>query len=153
MREWGDHGFAARFGKQAIGPATLRSADVRVRGKSVEDLLAFADALAPELHLEKRCQVSEVIGNVLTPGTGVTAFRCTLDGPARQALLKAILNAEMSVCYCSVYEECWTVSNHHGTESIPACPSFDASFVQVDYADPRSDGLFVAKDGETGDGG
>jgi hypothetical protein len=119
---WGHDHFEVALTNKGIGPAMLWSFGVNVNGAPVRSWASFLAAIAPDLHLEKRCFANEVLGTALAPGDRAIALTCTLDAGAQTELLRAIPQAEVTVCYCSVYDECWTASNQRGTESVRSCP-------------------------------
>jgi len=61
-------------------------------------------------HGRENATVSSINGNVLPPSTNrettIAAIRATRPDEAK-ALFDAKDRFKMSVCYCSVYDECW----------------------------------------------
>lgn len=99
---------------KGIGPAAVQSVTVRLNGKemnSVEEL--FTEAIG---HNDFFYYTSTVESRVLAPGEKIkmiaipdkeTAFK--VDSTLRRKGL------EIEICYCSVYEDCWTCTGTSST--------------------------------------
>jgi hypothetical protein len=113
-------------------------------GQKTKTWLEFFTLLAKDSAVKHHCDVNEILGMVLTPGQDATAFHCEFTDPAlRRTLLRSILKAEFSVCYCSVFDECWVASNRTRSVSVPRCPERGPeSFTQLDYDDTATAALF-----------
>jgi hypothetical protein len=108
-----------------MGPAIIRTVVVTLDGKPVRDLSVLVHDLAapfskpyPTVGME-----SLLPGQVLRPGDAITFL--SIHGAATvQRIAKADSRVNMTVCYCSLLEECWTIDAQSATEyphKIPRC--------------------------------
>lgn len=110
---------AVRFFVQntGIGPARIRAAVVSVDGETKVDWEDVIVGMLEEPGSVNAYQ-SLINGQVLPPNSPQeTIFRLTMDSTSAAprvipALRRAILDEslDIQVCYCSVYDECWTSS-------------------------------------------
>ena len=123
-------GYSLHLANKGLGPAFVKSIDVRVDGTSQEHWIAVMEALIgrPVAHSE-----AAIIGSVLSPGESGTllAINDPDNGPE---VWKNANRVALEVCYCSVFENCWntTISNLNiGTPTsseVSSCPSGDGVF-------------------------
>ncbi len=117
-----------------VGPAKIESLEVWWQGKPVTSSreLLQACCIPPEqresldLYKETPLLTSGTVGRVLRAGQSVMMFsweRPTQDPAVWNRLDKARFKIERRICYCSVFDECWT-SDLSSTKATPvqACP-------------------------------
>ncbi len=138
--------FEIRVRNTGVGPARVHAAAVSVEGETVSDwadLLrrAGSDAEEPGFYY------SLIRGRVLPRDSeSEVIFRVTdASGEAASALIESLSREMMAgrldvtVCYCSVYEECWTsrLQDLFQRSRAVEIPVGDASVASCDRA-PRS---------------
>ena len=108
-----------------VGPARVRSFEVRVDGKPVRNWYAAVTALTGR---EEPGLVYSSFGrgSVLPPGARTVLLELR-DEPVAGAFSSAAQSRlETIVCYCSIYDECWLDGPADGEPvSVPACPAAD----------------------------
>ena len=101
-------GFTWEVENNGVGPALIKSVTLSLDGKSMRNWDEVFQALFG--HGRENATVSSINGNVLPPSTNrettIAAIRTTQPDEAK-ALFEAKDRFKMSVCYCSVYDECW----------------------------------------------
>jgi hypothetical protein len=133
---------------QGVGPARIAEVVVTVDGKPVPDFNTLVDhCCAPGLLLAAKRGTKEFDGlrnnevvlstlrdRMIRPGEAVDAF-VWRNTPENDALVDRLQNAfssgrvAASVCYCSVFEDCWTRTNN---DRRPA-PVKECPIAQVPY--------------------
>lgn len=116
-----------------IGPAEIRTAEMLIDGKPVRTIDEFLLGCCDR---KERGSVSKsnVMGSMIRPGDSLNYIGIPND-PALLAKMYQAYGArrlELRVCYCSVFEECWTRSSRDfwdavrpkpvGTCPMPAVP-------------------------------
>jgi hypothetical protein len=96
-----------------VGPAKIESAELTWNGIPQPDGVAFLEACCDAAPKAADINQSLVAGRVLRPGETITFFKVpskVVDTSAWKKLLLARLSRDLSVnvCYCSVFDECWT---------------------------------------------
>ncbi|WP_417456823.1 hypothetical protein [Kordiimonas sp.] len=117
---------------QGIGPAVIESFSAKVEGVESadwEELVAQGTGGQVQIAGDAR-NVDGVTLSDLTPGTVVPAGEnvvpIKLDTtPENAAILRDFSDRlVVSVCYCSLYEECWNTSNQRARPTpVKMCPS------------------------------
>jgi hypothetical protein len=117
-----------------VGPARIRSFDLRYHGKSMRN----SSELLRECCLRDASQtaptttVSTVRRRVLAPNEEVTFLRVPLQASTEatwQVLNREAFNVQLRVCYCSVLDDCWMLDTgkpEPEPESVKACPATPA---------------------------
>ena len=125
-----------------VGPAKIRTVEVRYDGKAVgggRDLLrACCDkpdpATAEQATAETPFVTSSTTGRVLRAGQRLDLFlwrRGAYNASRWDQLDQARLKLAMEVCYCSVFDECWTVKNDsNDAKRVDSCPSVAVPYVE-----------------------
>lgn len=112
-----------------VGPARIRSFDLRYRGKSMRNSreLLRECCLQDPTQATPTATVSTVRRRVLAPGEQVTFLRIPLHEAteaAWQALNREAFNVQLRVCYCSVLDDCWMLdTDKPESEPAKACPA------------------------------
>lgn len=127
-----DRGLTITVRNRGIGPARVRSANMFLDGEQVLSWSELFSALQPDVEAIYPRTDSYVGQSVLSPAQDVvvidlqTSIYDTFDlsameGIASREQLEALIlslretldddTLEMELCYCSVFDECWRVSN------------------------------------------
>ncbi|UTA48389.1 hypothetical protein L1F30_02310 [Simiduia sp. 21SJ11W-1] len=96
---------------KGTGPAIIHYAQVSHAGKPVQrwaELPAFNDITQSH------------IGNVTIPAnTSVTPLR--YQGKQLEQVLEVDASTRISLCYCSIYDECWLVDRSNRAQPVNTC--------------------------------
>jgi len=125
-----------------VGPAKIQSLEIFYKGKNVKtsrELLraccADASGKIPEdAWKQTPILTSSVVGRVLRAGQTVPFLywsRPETDNAMWEKLNMARFEIEKKICYCSVFDECWT-SDLESTQATPvkSCRVLDNSYRQ-----------------------
>ena len=108
-----------------IGPAVIRSVTATVDGQPQR---SWTHALNSLIEEERSWSItmSYLRGRVVSAGETITTVEL-IDGTLADRVQKELDRLQLEVCYCSVFERCWTTSiNSRPEESpreLPECPS------------------------------
>jgi len=113
-----------------IGPARLRSVEVAYKDKSVNSLAEILAACCTKepsesLHHTPHFFSGDTRGSMLQAGKKVNLFVWgkAADDPRWDRLEKARQEIRVTVCYCSVFDECYVRdSRKNEPEHVEACP-------------------------------
>ncbi|MEM1439401.1 MAG: hypothetical protein AAF545_12950 [Pseudomonadota bacterium] len=115
-----------------IGPARIRDVRVTIDGEPVK---TWGDAIrelgGDALPKGLRYTQSQITGRTLPPGDPMTVFELT-DADTSARLNASMERFDMSLCYCSVFNECW-VSRYRELgepEPVPECRAGADTFEQ-----------------------
>lgn len=111
---------------QGNGPAIVNYVTMKVNGQPVSSWQDVLHILAPES--EASFQQSHIGAGVIRPGQHVSAFVVT-----EPDLVSVLQDAsfEVSLCYCSIYEDCWITSGIEAPQAVNACVLSDKNrFIQ-----------------------
>jgi hypothetical protein len=112
-----------------LGPAIVRSAGMTVDGKKQTSLLHTLLALAGAKAKHASLSTSSVgPGTVLRPDASFVMFLYT-GSAARTIATDMQSRVHVRVCYCSLLEQCWTITsatNSDGPVPTPRCTQRDA---------------------------
>jgi hypothetical protein len=89
-----------------LGPALVRSYQVTVDGKPMASWTAVLRTLMPAAHGLPYVYSSFGRGSVLLPGAQLNVLTVSTDSVNRM-LREAEPRVGTTVCYCSLYNECW----------------------------------------------
>ena len=138
-----DGNFRYGLRNQGLGPAVIEGFSVSLNGKNVSNWAEFvANATEGAVHLrgEKR-NVSGIMESSLDQGMIIPAggdmMPISLDSDNHvAALLRSIDdNALVTVCYCSLYKECWTATNQNTRpHAVKNCKAYNL----VNFSDLES---------------
>ena len=103
---------------QGIGPARVESVEATVDSAVVT---WWGQALSALMEREvRRFTYHTINGRVLAPEGRVSLIE--IKPPLSDTLARRIERLEMQICYCSVYQECWTTAfNSLETVPVEAC--------------------------------
>ena len=115
-----------RFGVQntGIGPAKIETIQVLVGNEpqaNWNDVLEAA--IGDPLWFYYQSQIG---GRVLPPGEMIEAFLA--EGELADTLSKSLSDMSVTLCYCSIYDECWRYEQHM---------SGDSSREEVTFCEPE----------------
>jgi len=125
-----NRGYTWQISNDGVGPARIESVTMTLDGKPVRrwrELFRalFGDADVPATY-------SQVYGRVLPPSTNrettIDALHLT-DMAQAQAFFAAQDRIDMTICYCSVYDDCWIARKHDpNVQPTPRCEKNDEQF-------------------------
>lgn len=101
-------GFYLQVQNKGIGPAIIKDAKLFLDDKEV-DLDILFNSLIGKNHEGMSYQTSYVLGRVMAPGESFKVFNI-LEGTYATKMDSAFTkrNIRFEICYCSIYEDCWT---------------------------------------------
>lgn len=111
--DFGEHqGFELHLKNDGVGPAAVQSVIVSLDGHPMHHWEEVIDTVMSEHKGETaKASFAGLQGIVIPPSTNretdVPAFR-TIDKTLASAMYDARDRLRVDVCYCSVYDECWT---------------------------------------------
>ncbi len=102
---------------KGTGPAIIRSVSVMLEDEAYQ---SWDDVFETALQGEKiHYTWSTVYGRVLAPNDEVMAVQLTREDAVK---VGAVLgNFSFEICYCSVYDDCWTTTLDRKTHTVEAC--------------------------------
>ena len=100
-----------------VGPAQIRSVSVTVDGRAMKSVDALMDACCGGRENGAHMATSTLLNRMLKAGElsqYVIAMGTTAQTPAGKAFVDASNSGRIvtTICYCSVFEECWVNSSH-----------------------------------------
>jgi hypothetical protein len=101
-------GYTWRIDNDGVGPARIESVTLTLDGKPLEHWKDVFRALYGDAPVQ--ATYSQIYGKVLPPSTNreTTIEAVHLSDPAQaKTFFDAQSRIEMSICYCSVYDDCW----------------------------------------------
>lgn len=123
LESWSSHGgegFGIHVANKGIGPALIRSAgfsrDGAAAGSWAELYAGVLEGAQPEFSM------AMITGNVLLPGEVVSVLEVE-PGESARLLWRSGDRISMKICYCSVYEDCWTQTLDNLRAGIPRTES------------------------------
>lgn len=125
----GDHGYSVNVANKGLGPAFIRDIDVRVDGQEMENWTSVLVALVGQRVNHNESNLS---GNVVAQGES-GAMLSISDMDMATAVWHQGERVSMTLCFCSVFEECWQtdIANLNvatpRTERVQSCPSSPGS--------------------------
>ncbi len=112
---------------KGVGPALVKSVYLEVDGQPFQRWQAMFDELLPADSVN--FVWSSVNGRVLAPNEEARAIQ--LNPADARRVGRIIQNMTFEVCYCSVYDACWTTDLTRETVPVDACiADADLNFVQ-----------------------
>ena len=112
---------------KGVGPARILGGNIHVAGHQLDDydsIRVVFDRLLPDSANMSHSYSS--IGGVLSPGEKDIVLSVTLDRFPNDMKWVQDLNLGLTICFCSIYRDCWTVDNHGAPVSTPDCTIFSA---------------------------
>jgi hypothetical protein len=103
-----DNGFVWNVDNNGVGPARIETIKVTLDGKPMKNWkdVLLALGFRGEMHVSTTSFSGDVIPPSLNRETAIAAIRIN-QADAAKAFKGAVDRFRMSVCYCSVYDECW----------------------------------------------
>jgi hypothetical protein len=101
-------GYTWRIDNDGVGPARIESVTLTLDGKPLEHWKDVFRALYGDVPVQ--ATYSQIYGKVLPPSTNreTTIEAVHIPDPAQaKTFFEAQSRIEMSICYCSVYDDCW----------------------------------------------
>jgi hypothetical protein len=101
-------GYTWRIDNDGVGPARIESVTLTLDGKPLEHWKDVFRALYGDVPVP--ATYSQIYGKVLPPSTNreTTIEAVHLSDPEQaKTFFEAQSRFEMSICYCSVYDDCW----------------------------------------------
>lgn len=116
LPSFGPHGYYIEITNKGIGPALVKNVTIKLNGKEVSDLSEMFQILTDSSFTEYG--YSTVRGRVIAPSEVIRAFEIS-DPQYAEAIRKKMAEQkfEYEICYCSVFNECWTSRGTVITES------------------------------------
>ncbi len=109
---YNSEGFELRASNKGIGPARIRGVTMRLDGEVVDELddlivraVGEENAFSYEMY-----RTSDINRSVMSADEQVTLFATPWEPRSRLLVQELQQRFELEVCYCSVYDECWTAS-------------------------------------------
>ena len=123
--------FSLSLDNVGVGPARMRAMQLTLNGQPVTHWQAMTEQLLEEgVEVGVEYGKNSVSSRVLAPGESVVAFQTHHTELARK-LQAAVYSgaAGLSYCYCSIFDECWTVdsldtTSGDGITAVEQCPDF-----------------------------
>jgi hypothetical protein len=117
------HGFTWEVDNDGVGPARIESVIVSLDGKPVRSWNEVLHALFGDTPVS--FSINEINGKVLPPNTNrettIEALRVA-DLDQAKVLHAARDRVAMTICYCSVYDECWIANRmEHKVRPVDRC--------------------------------
>jgi hypothetical protein len=100
---YNDQGFRYFLTNTGVGPARIRFAEITVDGRAVRDWGEFFERLGLDV---RRYVTSYVARGALPPGAIHDILVLDSEQPV-DALYEQQGRVRLSLCYCSVYDDCW----------------------------------------------
>lgn len=134
-----------------VGPAKIRSVKMKFDGQSIQSSDALLEAccgyqLGARLGTEGEPLItSTTVGTVMRAGQKIDLLNWRLPNLGNQTVPKAQTEAaekvwraldgtrgriQLEVCYCSVFDECWTLKPNTDTVPTASCPTDRETFYQ-----------------------
>ena len=119
--------YSLNLANKGLGPAFMKHIEVLVDGDSHRNWISVTEAMTGS---RVALNESALIGSVLAPGE-VNTMLSIADAEDGTAVWRQADRIQLNVCYCSVFENCWTTSvtnlntGSPTTQAIDACPQAD----------------------------
>jgi hypothetical protein len=119
--------FAWVVSNNGVGPAVIHSVHIQVDGKPQRD---WVDVLS-SLRINAKLSISQLSGTVLTPAENtndryeIMKMQAGNESGATAMAAAAMARVDVSLCYCSIYDDCWISGFVQGRESkreVSQCP-------------------------------
>ncbi|MDJ0653514.1 MAG: hypothetical protein QNJ40_05120 [Xanthomonadales bacterium] len=118
-------GFAIVARNKGTGPALVGNISLELKEREYTDWLPLLDDVLGSDHgvTYATLRVSDISGEVMSPEEELDLFAHPWTQPIRR-LSEIIPEGKLKACYCSIYDECWSVvgDKRAVTESCPGAP-------------------------------
>ena len=113
--------FGVKMSNSGIGPAIIKTVLMEVGGKYLKtwkDVLAFIGEFPQDIHLS----TSNMANIVLPAEQTTTTFHIKAsDKSMSNKVMDTLRTVNISVCYCSVYDECWLKVRKSEPKKVEQC--------------------------------
>ena len=103
--------FSYGVSNKGTGPAIIKYASVSVGSNFIKkwsDVHEFSPIIQSHVH-----------STTLLPGQNISPLK--YRGDAVPEILELDKNLSIELCYCSIYEDCWTVDRSNDTQPVEQC--------------------------------
>lgn len=105
----GNGGYARIIQNVGVGPAKIRAFELRVDGHPMHSWQEMLDSLHLTLRQKEFRWTTVARGIVQPPGSTIDVIQITDSADAR-AMFAAAPRIDTWICYCSIYEQCWSAT-------------------------------------------
>ena len=113
-----DNGVYLSVINKGVGPARVNETHLFLDGKEITDVREMLRIITNGKSDSLSIFGSVVDYRVLAPGEEVRLFHMTGKGMDINKLIEAFRRVHYTVCYCSIYDECWT---SQGLKAVAGC--------------------------------
>lgn len=104
---YNSEGFSFNAGNNGIGPALIKSVEVRYKGELIKDMSELLDKIKPDHKLGyNQLRMSSFNQTVMKAGEERQIFFMPWNEETRE-MVKSMQYVSIKVQYCSVLEDCW----------------------------------------------
>jgi hypothetical protein len=126
------NGFIWTIDNNGVGPARVQSVELSLDGKPMRNWKEVIAALGASGHANT--STSSFAGAVIPPNTNrettIAAIRAN-DRELAGLFKNAIARFDMTICYCSVYDDCWIARwQQWRTDAVDRCRTDGVQFQQ-----------------------
>ena len=127
-----NRGYSWDINNDGVGPARIESVTMTLDGKPVRGWKEIFRALFGDAAVS--ATYSQIYGKVLPPNTNrettIEALRL-VDIDQARIFYRAQERLQMSICYCSVYDECWIAQRQESkVQAVDRCDAGGVQFEQ-----------------------
>jgi hypothetical protein len=114
---WGSDYFTINLINKGVGPAIIKNVSVEINNSQIDGIHEIMKFVPDSLQSEYNYS-SLFVGQVIMAGEKIQLFQSRNTGTIRYLLkLMESEKIKIEVCYCSVYNDCWTSTGIKVTES------------------------------------
>ena len=131
-----DVGFSLSLKNRGVAPADVRSMRLTVAGETVTDWDDWLGRIGRRHGVSRSFQLStrgSPVGSVI--GVGQSTTLVSTESATTVALLASDDESALSVCYCSMLDDCWSLEvspkGDSSTIAVSHCPTYPEKFVGV----------------------
>jgi hypothetical protein len=142
--------FAYLVANDGVGPAIVKQMRVTVDGSPLRTWKEVFEKAAPALFQDGGVRQNVSTLEVLRPSGEIQMVAMEgLSSEQTAYLIPNLGRMELSLCYCSVLNECWTVvsQDKQGPTPVSSCHSSDVPFVGLDLKSFRVEDIPKHKPG------
>jgi hypothetical protein len=109
-------GFSITVINKGVGPAIIKSTSFKLDGKPLNGVDELLTGIFGNIDSLSRSEIA-IDNRVIAPSEQLEIFNI-FDGPATRKIDRTIYRRiEYEICYCSIYDECWTSKGLQVVES------------------------------------
>ncbi|WP_189770556.1 hypothetical protein [Thalassotalea marina] len=114
--------YSVKLESNGIGPAIIKHASMIHNGKVINDYIELKKPYMKEFKDQNWSQTI-IKPRVIPANSNVLVFQLNDSNKfAVDKFRKDMKNLNLTVCYCSVYDECWQVDKDNTPKAIEVCP-------------------------------